>query len=397
MVTRRLVFTFVFTVLFSVVGSQLAAANDGQPVAIRHWPGGGITVESMWDLSVGIGIDSAVEKTLPKKLDLKLEDIGNDKVATVLRLPNEKDVTKKQYEIDPRSGEIATQLPSSPQSNVVVVAKRASSRYVSISVGGSSIALFTSLPAMESGKFEALMMLSQKGKRTHAAIDLSRIEVTAADCQKIATAISPALMIVPPSITQVGDVKVEAIKHNTVAFAASEKNSKTRFVSLGDKPYEMSDELKELFAKKEAACQASQKFFAGLSAEQMNFKPENDTHTPRWNPEHMMGRELLFFSQIYHAVDPTIPVMNLNPKQMPKDYKFAHPDWTGAEEARQMHRVEAFTRRFAYLLDGMDLDKKAKGSRFWTPRKLLKQMERHYSEHTANVKKKMELPGWPKK
>ena len=81
---------------------------------------------------------------------------------------------------------------------------------------------------------------------------------------------------------------------------------------------------------------------------------------------------------------------------MPKDYKFAHADWTGEEEARQMKRVENFTRRFAYMLDGMDLDKKAKGSRIWTPRALLKQMERHYSEHSANVVKKMDLEGWPK-
>jgi len=206
------------------------------------------------------------------------------------------------------------------------------------------------------------------------------------------------LMIVPRSLAKVGDADVRNVKHNTVAFATSKaKPSKTRFVSLGEKPYRMSDQLKTLFKKKEVSCQASQKFFAGLSVEQMNFKPDNGTHTPRWNPEHMMGRELLFFSQIYNAVDPTIPVMDLNPKQMPKDYKFAHADWTGAEEARQMHRVEAFTRRFAYLLDGVDLDKRAPGSRFWTPRKLLEQMERHYNEHTANVKKKMELPGWPEK
>ncbi len=110
-----------------------------------------------------------------------------------------------------------------------------------------------------------------------------------------------------------------------------------------------------------------------------------------------MGRELLFFSQIYHAVDPAIKIMDLNPKQMPKDYEFAHPDWTGEEEARQMLRVENFTRRFAYLLDGMDLDAKANGSRFWTPRALLKQMERHYTEHTANVIKKKQLEGWPEK
>ena len=62
-----------------------------------------------------------------------------------------------------------------------------------------------------------------------------------------------------------------------------------------------------------------------------------------------------------------------------------------------MERVEAFTRRFAYLLDGMKLDEKAKGSSFWTPRALLLQMIKHYSEHTANVVKKKLLADWPKK
>ena len=135
--------------------------------------------------------------------------------------------------------------------------------------------------------------------------------------------------------------------------------------------------------------------FAKLSVKQMNFKPSNGSHTPRWNTEHMMGRELPFFSQIYNAVDPMISIVDLNPKQMPEDYEFAHEDWTGAEEARQTKRVEDFVRRFAYLLDGMDLNKKAKGSRFWSPRALLKQMERHYKEHSDNVVKKMKLDGWP--
>ena len=88
--------------------------------------------------------------------------------------------------------------------------------------------------------------------------------------------------------------------------------------------------------------------------------------------------------------------MNLNPAQMPDKYKFAHPDWTGEEEARQTQRVEAFTRRFAYLLDGMDLDERPKGSRSWSPKKLLTVMERHYKEHTDNVVDKMKLKGWPK-
>jgi hypothetical protein len=46
------------------------------------------------------------------------------------------------------------------------------------------------------------------------------------------------------------------------------------------------------------------------------------------------------------------------------------------------------------LLDGVDLDQRASGSR-WTLRRLFQQMERHYGEHTANVKKKFDLPDWP--
>ena len=109
----------------------------------------------------------------------------------------------------------------------------------------------------------------------------------------------------------------------------------------------------------------------------------------------MMGRELLFFSQIYHSIDPEIPVMNLNPKQMPKDYVAANPDWSGHEEALLTLQVEAFTRRFAYYLKDLPLDKKTEGSKMWSPRGLLKQMERHYKQHTENVKKKMKLENWP--
>jgi len=76
-------------------------------------------------------------------------------------------------------------------------------------------------------------------------------------------------------------------------------------------------------------------------------------------------------------------------------YVAAHPDWTGAEEARRIERVQAFTRRFAYLLDGMDLEEKPPGHQWWTLRRLLEQMQRHYEEHTVNVEKKFALPDWP--
>jgi hypothetical protein len=183
---------------------------------------------------------------------------------------------------------------------------------------------------------------------------------------------------------------------NTLAIRRSKGQAveKRQLVVLPYQPWEMPDELAELFARKEAASRASQKVFAPLSANQMNFRPSDGTHTPRWNSEHMMGTELVFFSKIYAELDSTIGAISLNPAQMPPDYKAAHPNWSGAEESRQMERVTAFTRRFSYLLDGLDLDEQAPGSR-WTPRRLLEQMHRHYGEHTANVKNKFALPDWP--
>ena len=191
------------------------------------------------------------------------------------------------------------------------------------------------------------------------------------------------------------ECEVVKVKGNTLAVSAVNKRSdKSKIVVLDYEPWQLPSEWESLFVKKETSCRASQAVFAKLSINQMNFKPSNGTHTPRWNTEHMMGRELLFFSQIYAEKDPAIKVIDLNPKQMPPEYEYAHPKWTGAEEARQMERVLAFSRRFSYLLEGLELDKRAPGSR-WTPRGLLKQMEWHYNDHTSNVIKKFELPDWP--
>jgi L-ascorbate metabolism protein UlaG (beta-lactamase superfamily) len=192
------------------------------------------------------------------------------------------------------------------------------------------------------------------------------------------------------------DAEVSHLPGNTLAVSASKSNGpeKTRVVVLGYEPWQPSGELAELYDRKEAASRNSGEVFRTLSSHQMNFRPSDGTHTPRWNAEHMMGRELLFFTQIFAQRDPAIAPIDLNPAQMPPDYKAAHPDWSGAEEARQIERVSALVRRCGYLLDGIDLDERAPNSR-WSLRRLFQQMERHYGEHTANVKKKFDLPDWP--
>ena len=166
--------------------------------------------------------------------------------------------------------------------------------------------------------------------------------------------------------------------------------------SLLDVPPPIPEHLRELFDRMEAANRRSQDVFRQLSVKQMNFKPSNGTHTPRWNAEHMAGRQLLFFSQIYHALDSSIPVVDWNPRQMPKDYKARNPHWSGKEEARAMQRVDDFCRRYAHLLEDVQLEERPPATSWPSLKALLLQMEKHYDEHTANVKKKFELPDWPK-
>jgi L-ascorbate metabolism protein UlaG (beta-lactamase superfamily) len=183
---------------------------------------------------------------------------------------------------------------------------------------------------------------------------------------------------------------------NTLAVAAGRGPTKAapQVVVLGTTPWSMPLEMETLFDAKEKASRSARAVFETLTAEQMNHRPSDGTHTPRWNAEHMMGRELGFFSAIYSALEPATATVDLNPAQMPADSAPAHPDWTGAEEARQLERVTRFTRRFAYLLEGVDLDDRLEGSR-WTLRRLLEQMRGHYTEHTANVIKKFDLADWP--
>jgi L-ascorbate metabolism protein UlaG (beta-lactamase superfamily) len=191
--------------------------------------------------------------------------------------------------------------------------------------------------------------------------------------------------------------RVHAVGNTLAVTAGRGPSTETpRVVVLRTAPWVMPVELAGLFADKEQACREAQAVFSPLDVDQMNHRPANGTHTPRWNAEHMMGRELGFFSAIYSSIDPAIGPIDLNPAQMPADYVAAHPDWSGAEEARQLEWVTLFTRRFAYLLDGLELDEKPEGS-WWTLRGLLEQMQRHYGEHTANVRKKFELPDWPRR
>ncbi|MCH9023184.1 MAG: MBL fold metallo-hydrolase, partial [Planctomycetes bacterium] len=190
--------------------------------------------------------------------------------------------------------------------------------------------------------------------------------------------------------------RVEAVG-NTLAVSRGRRTGQNvkKVVVLNPKPYQLPEGLRKLLDEKEKAAKKSQSLFTSLSINQLNHRPSNGTHTPRWNAEHVMASDLRMFSAVYARLDPMIPRINLNPRQMPPDYIPTHPDWTGVEEARQIERGLALVRRFAYLLEGTALDKKPQGSPR-TVQKLFEQITTHYAEHSVNVKKKFFLPDWPK-
>ena len=416
-----------------------ALADSGHPVAVRWWGQGMVSIETMWNLRVvidpyktDIGYDDPEltadlvlvthEHFDHNNVDLVrgephvargLDDDGN--VQTVDhwldRLPNADDVTWTAA----KEGD----LPTSPNALRVHTvagwhdnkdgAQRGANALFVIDVDGVRIVHCGDLGQHELTKDQ----LTALGHIDVLLVPVGgTYTVDGKQAAGIVAQVKPRIVVPIHYKTPVLDIPLApadefltAMKQhaaladprgNTLAVVKTVANGAagTTVAPLHYLPWEMPDEWSELFAKKEAACRASQQVFAKLSANQMNWRPPNGTHTPRWNTEHMMGRELLFFSQIFHAQDAKLPVIDLNPKQMPPDYMAAHPDWSGAEEARQMERVTAFTRRFAYLLAELPLDEKAPGS-FWTPRRLLLQMDRHYGEHTANVEKKFELEDWP--
>jgi hypothetical protein len=382
--------------LLSILENRLASAFEGEPVAVRRWPGGSISVETHWGFILSIPQNDTNPNGVEGNVDKEL--ILNESYNHVLaRIPNQ----------DTATWESSTPSQTLDPNSVQVTSIRAneSTFGLQLTVDGVRIAIVAAehiadhgaaLPATDISydllvlNFAEPSVLSSQplqqqisGVSVHNVMLNCQTNLSANAAERFATSIGAS-------------TSVKATSHNTLALAAKPDDAdQTSVVVLSDTPWKMPTELAGLFEAMEKANRASREVFAKLSAQQLNFRPANGTHTPRWNCEHMMGRQLLFFSQIYNAIDPTIPILNLNPKQMPPDYQAAHPDWDGAEEARQTERVGAFTRRFANLLEGVDLEKRAPGSG-WTLRRLLNQMDVHYAEHTANTVKKFDLPEWPK-
>lgn len=396
---------------------QTLRGDQGDPLAVRIWPHGVVSIETQWHFEVVI--DLLKEQPLPDELahaDLLISRVDGEPWELHFQLQptpscdfdraeKSSELSKSQWPIkelglylDRVANESVQTLLTGSEATYVsknaMAISHVDDRLLLISVDGVRIAL----PLVEE-------FADPQEQLPLDVLILNSPNIVEADIAR-GQQLNPRWVVLGTSLTNHPSITAEAAVGNTLAVSYAEpvesvaeqpfeQVPRTQWIQLRTDPWQMPKELADLFERKELASLQSQRTFANLSVSQMNFKPSNGTHTPRWNSEHMMGRELLFFSQIYAQRSPSIEVIDLNPQQMPPDYQPKHDDWNGREEARQMERVSRFTRRFAYLLGGLQLDSPAPGSS-WTLSKLLTQMDKHYTEHTANVVKKFELPEWPK-
>ncbi|MHC4443495.1 MAG: MBL fold metallo-hydrolase [Planctomycetota bacterium] len=193
---------------------------------------------------------------------------------------------------------------------------------------------------------------------------------------------------------------IRRVQGNAIAITRRPSDKSSEFTRpaciISDfKPAQLKPEMVKALSTMRKTRQVMVDRLGQVSKAQLDHKPANGTHTIRWNFEHTTGRELKFFSEVYHVLDPEIPVIDWNPAQMPPDFKPRYPEWNTVEMVRHVQRVGAFTDRFSYLLADIPVEKKIKGTRF-SVRSLSDLMVRHYRDHTAKAVSKFTLSDWPK-
>ncbi len=422
---RRTFFPALAILLAACVTPSTHADDETPyPVAISWWGGSMVTIQTFSGLDVGINPFEVVADEFAKSasIEIGLSSSGRfDRPVSNLCPSIGRTTSRSDSFLNPSlqyfnaDGVRATSVtgrwdaPDIPDNAMAV-------RSFDVKGGASASSVFLvsvdGVQVLHVGDAASLDHLPDEARR-HGDIDVLCIPLTLGAPAMISLVESADPRVVIPMHAQDSGAqalapfldalpdKYEVVHANGNTLAASAAGGPTRenpqVVVLGYKPWSMPADMAALIEAKEAACKKSQETFTKLRVDQLNHKPSNGTHTPRWNAEHMLSAELFFFSNIYSQVDPSIQPVRLFPKQMPPQYEAAHPEWNGRDEAMQMQRVQDFTRRFAYLLEGMDLDELPAGAPPFVGdlRGLFKQMENHYGEHTANVHDKYELEDWP--
>ncbi len=376
------------------------------PAAFRTWPNQTISIETYWGFTVAIGPGAA---EVPG-IDKPDQTLGGASLEVIFGEEGDIDVSwwdgeekhglvrvraDQHYSVrlDRKPNDSSAQVWSADGTNTSHAVRFSAWPIDGQALGfvhadGVSV-VYGSVRALEKAKQSSVDI---------AVIAVNDVDVIGAERIKwIAQKWDAGMVYIAGDTRVVGDIKTRKAIGNTTALIAGEKVDEDGpiLIEHADAPWQMPDAMKQLYDDLDATSRRFTPVFEELSVNQMNHKPANGTHTPRWNIEHMASRQMFFITAAYYAADARFPHIQLDPKQMPPDYVARHPDWDGAEEARRVYRTNAFLRRFAYLYHDRDLDAPiAEGGRIrFAP--IMRQVTRHWGLHTPNVQDKMKQDDWP--
>ena len=243
----------IATALIAVLTSTSGVSQENQPIAIRHWPDGGVTIETMWDLHVGAKIGDETAKLLPRELDAQTKLSDRPGVMSVSRAANKSEVVVEPSDRDPFKSDKLSPRDVEIISNVNGAggtAFRLNGVFVFCLNGSPPNSLTDDKKNMQES-FSKLITAAGGIENWRFCLVLTDDAVKPDSLVQLAAIMKPELMIVSSKIDKVGEVDVEKMEHNTIAFSsAGKRKDDLRVVSLGTTPYKMSDEVAELFAKK---------------------------------------------------------------------------------------------------------------------------------------------------
>lgn len=422
------------------------AADDSRvPVAIRWWGQACVSIETFWGFTIVIDPFPATEQMGFPKPDLTAElvlathehfdhtgfDVVKGKPVIVHGLRPNKDWAEIDHYLDRRPNQAEVQwLPKAgagtPTGHAVHVksiptfhdaesgAKRGKNAMFLIETDGLRI-----LHCGDLGHLLSAEQIAAIGSIDVLIIPVGgTYTVDSAQAVEVIKQLKPRRCVWPIHFkTRVGKLplstvdafltqarqagmSVREVKGNAIAMARRARGPDVKpvpvtVIAAGFEPVKPGADIQSALEAMRADRQALIDALGKVSKTQLDHKPSDGTHTIRWNFEHTAGTELNFFSQIYHAMDPEIPLIKWGPAQMPPDFRARHPDWDTSEMVRHVQRTAAFTERFSYLLANTPADLKIEGTRF-SVQSLSTMMVGHYRNHTTKAVLKFKLPDWPK-
>ena len=218
-------------ILFSMFASiHCAVADDGQPVALRQWPNGRFTIETMWNLHINFGGEAAGRDSNSPSPDFDTSSValfGGGSSGTVRRLINTADAEF-----------ITSADPMDTLANDVSIARlkidNEPTPAMSVKVDGVHFVFLNGLDADQTRSF-----LTE-----HADTQGKSVVIVATDktfdaelCGAISKKLSPNTLVVGSHVTSVNQQPVTAIAHNTLLVAATPADAhdpQPRVVTLTD-------------------------------------------------------------------------------------------------------------------------------------------------------------------